>query len=40
MAGLDLDFTEVTLKDLVAKGYIRVETARGNTRFVWADDNR
>jgi radical SAM superfamily enzyme YgiQ (UPF0313 family) len=37
MAGLDLDFTEVTLTDLLAKKYIRMETFGGETRFFWAD---
>jgi radical SAM superfamily enzyme YgiQ (UPF0313 family) len=40
MAGLDPDFTEVTLKDLLAKKYIRVETFGGKTCFFWADHNQ
>jgi anaerobic magnesium-protoporphyrin IX monomethyl ester cyclase len=40
MAGLDLDFAEVTLKDLITKGYIQMETSRQKTRFFWAHNNQ
>ncbi len=36
MTGQDRGFTEFTLKDLMAKGYIRRETSPGKTRFSWA----
>ena len=36
MADLDLEFVEVTLKDLIEKGYIRTENAQGKTCFSWA----
>ena len=40
MADLDLDFTEVTMKDLIAKGYIQMESSRGKTRFFWARNDQ
>ena len=36
MTGFDRDFTEFTLKDLITKGYIRMEDFQEKTRFFWA----
>ncbi len=40
MAGLELDFVEVTLKDLITKGYIQMEVSQGRTRFFWAHNSQ
>ncbi|MBU0463581.1 MAG: hypothetical protein KKE12_08230 [Proteobacteria bacterium] len=36
MTGLEGDFVEFTMKDLIAKGYLRVDDIQGKTRVSWA----
>jgi len=36
MAGLDQDFTEFTMKDLIHRGYINMENSQEKTYFSWA----
>ena len=40
MADHALDFTQVTIKDLMDKGYIQMETCREKTRFYWSDNRQ
>jgi hypothetical protein len=37
MTELESDFVAFTLKDLIAKGYLRVEESCGKTRVLWQD---
>jgi radical SAM superfamily enzyme YgiQ (UPF0313 family) len=36
MTGFDLEFTEFTIRDLITKGYVRMEDSREKTLFSWA----
>jgi anaerobic magnesium-protoporphyrin IX monomethyl ester cyclase len=40
MTGFDHGFTEFTMKDLIAKGYIHREEAPEKTRFFWAHNSQ
>jgi anaerobic magnesium-protoporphyrin IX monomethyl ester cyclase len=40
MADQDFDFTQITLKDLITKGYIQMKSSREKTRFSWARNDQ